>query len=98
MINSQTNSKALQLYPEAIKTLEERSKGTHLSYFEKKEIIKLLVKGIWPSPRCEFNLSKSAINKAVRQYCLNKWPFSSSRRLQCKLKKSEQLLKLFKKL
>ena len=46
MINSQTNSKALQLYPEAIKTLEERSKGAHLSYFEKKEIIELLDKGI----------------------------------------------------
>ena len=46
MINSQTNSNALQLYPEAIKILEERSNGAHLSYFEKKEIIKLLDKGI----------------------------------------------------
>ena len=45
MINSQTNNKALLLYPEAIKK-EGRSKGAHLSYFEKKEIIELLGKGI----------------------------------------------------
>ena len=99
MINSQTNSNALQLYPEAIKILEERSNGVHLSYFEKKEIIKLLDKGIMTKRQMwiEFSLSKCAINKAVRQYCLNKSPFSSSRRLPCKLKKSEVIIDIILK-
>ena len=40
--NFKCNKDSAQLFPETIKTLKERQKNEHLSWFEKKEIMKLL--------------------------------------------------------
>ena len=94
--NLKSDNDSNQLYPEAIWTLEEILKGEHLSWLEKKEIIKLLDNKIMTKQKLwmNFNLSVSAVNKIVNQYWLNKSTFSNSRRLPWKLTKPAAVVKL----
>ena len=75
MINSQINSEELQSYSSSIINTWRKIKRIPPKVSLEKRNNKITLKEKLPSVIYEFNLSKSITNKAISQYCLNKFTF-----------------------